>query len=167
MNGQGTYAELTGKPTDTNAGVRSKGYHSILDQYTGMSMVAQQTANWDQAEALSVTQTILQAHPDIKGIISGNDTMALGAEAALQSANRKDVIVVGFDGSPDVTSSIQKGGIKATVLQPASQIAQMAVDQADKFLKGGSTGLPEKQSVDCVLITTDNAAKVTNFSVAA
>jgi erythritol transport system substrate-binding protein len=87
--------------------VRSKGYHSILDQYPGMSMVAQQTANWDQAEALSVTQTILQAHPDIKGIISGNDTMALGAEAALQSANRKDVIVVGFDGSPDVTSSIQ------------------------------------------------------------
>ena len=43
----------------------------------------------------------------------------------------------------------------------------MAVDQADKFLKGGSTGLPEKQPVDCVLITTDNAAKVTNFSVAA
>jgi erythritol transport system substrate-binding protein len=165
MNGEGKYAELTGKPTDTNAGVRSKGYHDILDQYSGLSMVAQQTANWDQAEALSVTQTILQAHPDIKGIISGNDTMALGAEAALQSANRTDVIVVGFDGSPDVTASIQKGGIKATVLQPASKIAEMAVEQADKFVKTGSTGQPEKQSVDCVLITPDNAAKVDNFSV--
>jgi erythritol transport system substrate-binding protein len=166
MNTQGKYAELTGKPTDTNAGVRSKGYHDILDQYTGLQMVAQQTANWDQAEALSVTQTILQAHPDIKGIIAGNDTMALGAEAALNSANRKDVIVTGFDGSPDVTSSIQKGGIKATVLQPASKIAEMAVQQADQFVKTGSTGQPEKQSVDCVLITTDNAAKVSNFSLA-
>jgi erythritol transport system substrate-binding protein len=166
MNTQGKYAELTGKPTDTNAGVRSKGYHDILDQYTGLQMVAQQTANWDQAEALSVTQTILQAHPDIKGIIAGNDTMALGAEAALNSANRKDVIVVGFDGSPDVTASIQKGGIKATVLQPASKIAEMAVQQADQFVKTGSTGQPEKQSVDCVLITPDNAAKVNNFSVA-
>jgi erythritol transport system substrate-binding protein len=166
MNNQGKYAELTGKPTDTNAGVRSKGYHDILDQYTGLQMVAQQTANWDQAEALSVTQTILQAHPDIKGIIAGNDTMALGAEAALNSAGRKDVIVVGFDGSPDVTASIQKGGIKATVLQPASQISEMAVQQADKFVKSGSTGQPEKQSVDCVLITPDNAAKVNNFAVA-
>ena len=167
MNGEGTYAELTGKPTDTNAGVRSKGYHDILDQYPGLSMVAQQTANWDQAEALSVTQTILQAHPDIKGVIAGNDTMALGAQAALQSANRNDVIVVGFDGSPDVTASIEKGEIKATVLQPASQIAQMAVDQADKYIKTGATGQPEKQSIDCVLITPDNAGKVENFSVGA
>jgi erythritol transport system substrate-binding protein len=165
MNGKGSYAELTGKPTDTNAGVRSQGYHSILDQYAGMKMVAQQTANWDQAQALSVTQTILQAHPDIKGIIAGNDTMALGAYAALQSAGRKDVIVSGFDGSPDVVGSILKGGIKATVLQPASQIAQMAVDQADKYIKGGKTGLPEKQSVDCVLVTPDNAPKVSNFAV--
>ncbi|HWM59756.1 MAG TPA: D-ribose ABC transporter substrate-binding protein [Pseudonocardia sp.] len=165
MGGEGTYAELTGKPTDTNAGVRSKGYHDILDQYPGLSMVAQQSANWDQAEALTVTQTILQAHPDLKGIIAGNDTMALGAQAALQSANRTDVIVVGFDGSPDATASIQNGGLEATVLQPASQISQMAVQQADQFIKTGSTGQPEKQSVDCVLITADNAAKVSNFSI--
>jgi erythritol transport system substrate-binding protein len=165
MGNQGSYAELTGKATDTNAGVRSQGYHSILDQFPGLKMVAQQTANWDQAEALSVTQTILQAHPDIKGIIAGNDTMALGAYAALQSAGRNDVIVTGFDGSPDVMASILKGGIKADVLQPASKISQMAVDQADKFIKTGKTGQPEKQSVDCVLITPDNAAKVQNFAV--
>jgi erythritol transport system substrate-binding protein len=64
-----------------------------------------------------------------------------------------------------VTASIQKGGIKATVLQPASKIAEMAVEQADKFVKTGSTGQPEKQSVHCVLITPDNAGKVENFSV--
>jgi erythritol transport system substrate-binding protein len=166
MNNEGKYAELTGKPTDTNAGVRSKGYHDILDQFPGLEMVAQQTANWDQAEALSVTQTILQAHPDLKGIIAGNDTMALGARAALESAGKTDIVVTGFDGSPDVTASIQKGGIKATVLQPASKIAEMAVQQADQFVKTGSTGQPEKQSVDCVLITPDNAAKVDNFAVA-
>jgi len=165
MKNTGEYAELTGKQTDTNAGVRSSGYHSILDQYPGLKMVAQQSANWDQAEALSKTQTILQAHPKIKGIIAGNDTMALGAYAALKSAHRTDVVVTGFDGSPDVVSSILKGGIKATVLQPASQIAQMAVVQADKFIKSGSTGQPEKQSVDCVLVTPANAAKVHNFAI--
>ena len=45
--------------------------------------------------------------------------MAMGAYAALEAAGRKDVIVVGFDGSNDVRDSIKAGGIKATVLQPA------------------------------------------------
>ncbi|WP_328472360.1 D-ribose ABC transporter substrate-binding protein [Actinoplanes sp. NBC_00393] len=164
MGGKGEYAELTGKPTDTNAGVRSQGYHGILDQYPDLKMVAQQTANWDQAEALSKTQTILQAHPNIKGIIAGNDTMALGAYAAVQAA-KKDVIVVGFDGSPDVVNSILKDGIKATVLQPASKIAEMAVDQADAYIKTGKADQPEKQSIDCVLVNPDNAKSVTNFAV--
>ena len=165
MGGTGAYAELTGKPTDTNAGVRSQGYHGILDQYPNLKMVAQQSANWDQAEALSKTQTILQAHPDIKGIIAGNDTMALGAYAAVQASAHKDIIVTGFDGSPDVVSSILKNGIRATVLQPASKISQMAVDQADAYLKNGKTDQPEKQSVDCVLVNQDNAKSVTNFAV--
>jgi len=167
MKNGGNYAELTGKETDTNAGVRSKGYHDILDQIPAMKMVAQQTANWDQAEALAKTQTILQAHPDIKGIIAGNDTMALGAQAALDAAGKKDVVVVGFDGSPDVVSSIKAGKIKATVLQPASQIAEMAVEQADAYVKaGGKASKPEKQSIDCILVTKDNADKVNNFAVA-
>jgi erythritol transport system substrate-binding protein len=165
MGDKGEYAELTGKPTDTNAGVRSQGYHGVLDQYPDLKMVAQQSANWDQAEALSKTQTILQAHPNIKGIIAGNDTMALGAWAAVQAA-KKNIIVVGFDGSPDVVSSILKDGIKATVLQPASKISEMAVDQADQFVKTGKAGQPEKQSVDCVLVNPDNAKSVTNFAVA-
>jgi len=166
MGSKGEYAELTGKATDTNAGVRSQGYHGILDQYTGLKMVAQQSANWDQAEALQKTQTILQAHPNIKGIIAGNDTMALGAYAAVQASKNKNIIVTGFDGSPDVVSSILKKGIKATVLQPASQIAQMAVDQADEYIKSGKASQPEKQSVDCVLVNSDNADSVTNFAVA-
>src|SRR5437764_8956918 len=84
LAGKGNYAELTGKASDTNAGVRSKGYHSVLDPLKGLKLVAKQTANWDQTQAFNVTQTILQSHPDIKGIISGNDTMALGAVAALK-----------------------------------------------------------------------------------
>ncbi|GIF21743.1 erythritol transport system substrate-binding protein [Actinoplanes tereljensis] len=165
MGNKGEYAELTGKPTDTNAGVRSQGYHGVLDQFPDLKMVAQQSANWDQAEALQKTQTILQAHPNIKGIIAGNDTMALGAWAAVQAA-KKDIVVVGFDGSPDVVASILKNGIKATVLQPASKISEMAVDQADAYIKaGGKTDQPEKQSVDCVLVNPDNAKSVTDFAV--
>ncbi|HQU68083.1 MAG TPA: D-ribose ABC transporter substrate-binding protein [Albidovulum sp.] len=167
MGEAGEFAELIGKESDTNAGIRSKGYHDVIDQYPDLKMVASQTANWSQTEAYTVMESMLQANPGIKGVISGNDTMAMGAWAALEAAGRTDVIVVGFDGSNDVRDSILKGGIKATVLQPAYAQAQMAVEQADKFLAGGSTGTEEKQLMDCVLINAENAAKLETFALSA
>jgi erythritol transport system substrate-binding protein len=166
MGEKGVYAELLGKESDTNAGIRSQGYHDVIDQYPDMTMAASQTANWSQTEAYTVMESMLQAHPEIAGVISGNDTMALGAYAALEAAGRTDVIVVGFDGSNDVRDSILAGGIKATVLQPAYQQAQLAVEQADTFLKTGSTGVEEKQLMDCVLVNAANAAKLETFALA-
>jgi erythritol transport system substrate-binding protein len=166
MGAEGSYVELLGRESDTNARVRSQGYHDVIDDYTGLKMVAQQTANWSQTEAFTRMESILQAHPDIKGVISGNDTMALGAEAALKAAGRSDVIVVGFDGSDYVRDSILAGAnIKATVLQPAWEQAQMAVVQADKYIKTGSTGLEEKQLMDCVLIDESNANQLDTFAL--
>jgi erythritol transport system substrate-binding protein len=165
MKEKGKFAELVGKESDTNAGIRSKGYHDVIDQYPELKMVTRQSANWSQTEAYSKTESILQANPDIKGIISGNDTMAMGAQAALDAAGRKDVIVVGFDGSNDVRDSIKAGKIAATVLQPAYREAQYAVELADKFIKTKSTGKPEKISMDCVLITKENAGRLESFAL--
>jgi erythritol transport system substrate-binding protein len=165
MGEEGEYAELVGKESDTNAGIRSSGYHDIIDQYPDLKMVAQQSANWSQTEAFDKMESILQANPGIKGVISGNDTMAMGAWAALEAAGRTDVIVVGFDGSNEVRDSILAGGIKATVLQPAYRQAQLAVEQADQYLKSGSTGLEEKQLMDCVLINGDNAGALETFAL--
>lgn len=166
MGEKGPYVELTGKDSDTNAHIRSKGYHDVIDQYPDMKLVEAQSANWSQTEAYSKTESIIQAHPDIKGLIAGNDTMAMGAMAALQAAHKGNVIVVGFDGSNDVRDAIEQGKIQATVMQPAYLIAQMAVEQADAYLKaGGKTSRPEKQSIDCVLITKANAPKLDTFQL--
>ena len=168
MEEEGTYIELLGRETDTNAGVRSAGFHDIIDQYPDMEMVAQQTANWDQTEAFGVVQSLIQAHPDISGIICGNDTMAMGASAAVQAAGLTGVIVVGFDGSNDVRDSIlteADGSVRATGLQPIALITAMAVEQADQYLRTGSTGADEKQLVDCVLITIANADRLNNFTL--
>jgi erythritol transport system substrate-binding protein len=165
MGETGNYVELLGRESDLNAGIRSKGYHDVIDEYPEMKMVAQQSANWSQTEAYSKMETILQANPDIKGVISGNDTMAMGAIAALQAAGRKDVIVVGFDGSNDVRDSIKSGGIKATVLQPAYAQAQMAVEQAHAYITTGKTPAEEKQLMDCVLINSDNADQLETFAL--
>jgi len=159
MGEKGKYIELVGKESDTNAGIRSSGYHDVIDKYKDMKMVARQSANWSQDEAFTVLESLLQSNPDIQGVICGNDTMALGAQAALDTAGKGDVICVGFDGSDDVIDSIKAGKIDATVLQPCTRGAEMAVEQADAYIKTGKTGLPEKQSVDCQLITPKNADK--------
>jgi erythritol transport system substrate-binding protein len=163
LSGKGRYVELLGKESDTNAGVRSKGYNDVLTQYPDLKKVAKQSANWDQQEAFTKMETIIQRNRNIDGVIAGNDTMALGAVAALKSAGLTGKVkVVGFDGSPDAVSAIKKGQMDATVLQPAALISRMAVEQADQFIKNGKASKPEKQSIDCVLVTKDNAD---NFGV--
>jgi erythritol transport system substrate-binding protein len=158
LSGKGNYVELTGKESDTNAGVRSKGYNDVISQYPDLKKVAKQTANWDQQEAFNKMETIIQRNRNIDGVIAGNDTMALGAVAALKAAGLlKKVAVVGFDGSPDAISAIKKDQMHATVLQPAALISQMAVEQADEVIKNGKASKPEKQAIDCVLVTKQNA----------
>lgn len=163
MGEEGKYAELLGKESDTNAGVRSQAFHEVIDQYPDMEMVAQQTANWEQTEAYEKMETILQSNPDIKGVICGNDTMAVGAAAAIKAAGLKDIAIIGVDGSDEAAEQIKAGYMVGTALQPAAKIAEMAVMQADDYLKNGTTGLEEKQLVDCVIITKDNVDKLKNF----
>jgi erythritol transport system substrate-binding protein len=164
MGEEGQYVELTGKESDTNAAVRSQGFHDVIDEFPDLEMVAQQTANWSQTEGFDVMETILQANPDIKGVIAGNDTMALGAQAALLAAGRDDVFVVGFDGSDDAIQSIVAGELDATALQPVAEMATQAVMQADAYITNGSTDLPEKQSIDMVLLTPENAGNYERFA---
>ncbi len=166
LDGKGTYIELTGKESDTNAGVRSEAFASVISQYPDLERVAVETANWSQDEAFTKMETLLQSNPDVTGVIAGNDTMALGAVAAIEAAGLTDqVTVAGFDGSPDAVAAIEDGKLLATGLQPAVLIAQLAVQQADQLIRTGSTGQDEKQSIDCVVINADNAGKYTLFGL--
>jgi erythritol transport system substrate-binding protein len=161
--GQSDYAELLGRESDTNAQVRTNGFHAVLDRDPLLKLIAAQSANWSQSEAFSKTETMLQAQPHIRGIIAGNDTMALGAAAAVKSAGLSGIIIVGFDGSPDAVAAIGAGELQATALQPAVVISRLAVDEADRFLKTGATGKPEVQVIPCDLVTKSNAAQFVNF----
>ena len=162
----GKYIELTGKESDTNAGVRSEAFASVISQYPNLTQVAKETANWSQDEAFSKVETLLQRDPDVQGIIAGNDTMALGAVAAVEAAGLTGkVVIAGFDGSPDAVAAIEDGKLLATGLQPAVLISQLAVQQADRFITTGETGEDEKQSIDCVVINADNAGSYTLFAL--
>jgi erythritol transport system substrate-binding protein len=155
---KGNYVELLGNPSDNNAATRSNGYETVLSQFEGLKKVGAQVANWDRTQGHDKMQSLLQAHPDIIGVISGNDEMALGAVAALKEVGKlASVKVGGFDGSPDAAAAIKAGDLQYTVLQPVAVYSKKAVDEADSFIKTGKTGAAsEKQLFDCTLVTKDN-----------
>ncbi|TCL95873.1 monosaccharide ABC transporter substrate-binding protein (CUT2 family) [Rhizobium sp. PP-WC-2G-219] len=158
---KGKYVELFGAPSDNNAATRSNGYETVLTQYPDLEKAASEVADWDRTKGHDKMQSMLQANPDINGVISGNDEMALGAIAALKEAGKiANVKVGGFDGSPDAVAAIKAGELQYTVLQPVAVFSEEAVKQADSFIKTGATGAKsEKQLFDCLLITKDNVDK--------
>ena len=160
---KGKYVELFGNPADNNAATRSNGYETVLTQYPDLVKAAKEVADWDRTKGHAKMQSMLQAHPDIIAVISGNDEMALGAIAALKEAGKLDQVKVGgFDGSPDAVAAIKAGEMQYTVLQPVAVFSEEAVKQADNVIKTGKTGADsEKQLFDCLLITKDNVDKYT------
>lgn len=165
MGGKGKFVELFGQPTDNNARVRSEGYKAVIAQYPDLELVQTETANWDRVQGKQKMEIMLKAHPDITGVISGNDEMALGAIAALKDAGKLDQVkVLGFDGSGDAVAAVKAGEMVASVLQPIVEATKTSITQIDAFLKTGKTGsATEKLAMDCVLITKDNADKFKDF----
>lgn len=163
MNGKGKYVELLGILGDNNTWNRSKGFHSVVDNYPELKMVSQQTAEFDRTKAMEVLESTLQAYPEIDAVFCGNDAMAMGAYQALVAAGKADkVMVFGFDGAKDVIDSIHDGKIVATGMQFPKKMARMAAEQADEYIKGRKD-FPQKVPVAVELVTQENIAKYTAY----
>jgi ABC-type sugar transport system substrate-binding protein len=156
LNKKGKYVEILGMVGDNNTWNRSKGFHSVVDFYPGLQMVAQQSADFDRNKAMEVLESILQAHPDIDAVFCGNDAMAMGAYQALAAAGKAgQVKVFGFDGAEDVVKSIQDGKILATGMQFPEVMANTAATFADDYFKG-KRNFPKKMPVAVELVKKDN-----------
>lgn len=164
MDENGKYIELLGLESDENAATRSAAFHAYLDNMEDMEIVASERADWDMEKAREIVAQLLEKNPDVKGILCGNDTMALGALDAVKNAKLDhEVIITGIDGSDDVVDEIKKGNIKATVLQPVDKIADFAVTEIHNYLTENEETPVEVQHVSCVLVTEENAENVSNF----
>jgi ribose transport system substrate-binding protein len=160
---KGTYVELLGIVGDNNTWNRSKGFHSVVDRYPGLKMVAQQSGEFDRAKAMEVLESILQANPDVNAVFCGNDAMAMGAYQALLSAGKADkVLVFGFDGADDVVRAIAEGKIEATMMQYPKLMARTAAESADKYVKG-ERNFPQKTPVAVELVTKANVDKFGDY----
>ena len=160
---EGKYAELLGIVGDNNTWNRSKGFHSVVDRFPGLKMVAQQSADFDRAKGLEVFESILQKNPDISAVFCGNDAMAMGAYQALVAAGKADKVkVFGFDGADDVVKLIAEKKIAATGMQFPKVMAQKAAEFADDYIKG-KRDFQQKIPVKVELVTPENVSKYGDY----
>ncbi len=130
----GDIVELEGIPGSSAARERGQGFHDIMDAQKTIKIVAKQPADFDRTKGLTVMENILQSHPNVKAIFAHNDEMALGAIKALEAANKKGVIVVGFDATDDAKAAVKVGKMAATVAQKPAKIGQLGVSTAKKII---------------------------------
>jgi ABC-type sugar transport system substrate-binding protein len=150
-------AILQGLVSQSTGQARAEGSKAGLEA-CGLKVVAEQTAEWDRAKGLSVTETILAGNPNIKAIFGSNDNMALGAVEALKAAAMLDkVMVVGFDANPDAAASILAGEMTATIAQAPANMGGYGI-QALVDLAAGKT-LDAWIDTGTVLVTSENAAE--------
>lgn len=157
---KGKYVEILGLVGDNNTWARSGGFHSVVDKFPNLKMVAQQSGDFDRNKAMEVLETILQANPDIDGVFCGNDAMAMGAFQALQAAGKETKVkIFGFDGASDVVEKIREKKIVATGMQFPKVMAQTAAQYADEYFKGRKV-FPQRVPVEVELI---NAANIKDY----
>ncbi|WP_329554790.1 ABC transporter permease/substrate-binding protein [Streptomyces sp. NBC_00696] len=159
LGGTGKIVILQGQAGTSAARERAEGFAKGLKAYPGIKVLAQQPADFDRTKGLDVMSNLLQAHPDVQGVIAANDEMALGAIKALGSKAGKSVSVVGFDGTPDGLTAVKKGTLYASVAQQPSQLGQIAVDNALRAAQGKKVETTVKVPVK--VVTKDNVAGFT------
>ena len=155
--GSGPVAQLEGIPGASPTRDRGQGFEEAIDGQSAVELVASQTANFDRAEGLDVTENIMQSNPEIKGIFAQNDEMALGAVRALGGRAGTDVKIVGFDGVEDALKAVQDGKMNATVAQQPDKIGSLGVENAMKVIDGES--VPKNIPVEVKLVTKENVSQ--------
>ena len=115
--GKAQIIELEGTTGASAATDRKKGFDEIIAKQPGMKIVASQNGDFTRDKGRQVTETLLQAHPDVTAVYAHNDEMALGAIAAIKAAGKtpgKDVIVCSIDGERDAVKLVSDGDLGAT-----------------------------------------------------
>jgi len=150
-------AILQGIITQSTGKARADGSHAGLMD-CGLKIVAEQPANWDTAQALSVMENIITGHPNLKAVFASNDNMALGVIEALKSADMLDqVFVVGFDANPNAADSVMADEMAATVAQNPYNMGAFGVESIMKLIAGES--LDSVIDTGTVLVDKSNAVE--------
>lgn len=143
-------AIIEGVPTAFNGQQRRLGFEDAM-KTAGMTVVSTQSGQWEMDKANNVAASLLGEHKDLKAILCANDSMALGAVAAVEAAGRRgQVLVAGFDNIAAVKPMLDDGRIAATADQHGDQLAVFGIEAALKILRGEAPPADQTTAVDLI-----------------
>jgi inositol transport system substrate-binding protein len=148
---------LTGPPGNFHSDQRREAWQKeFFDKRPDVTIVAEDTANWNKDEALKRMEDWSLANPQIDAIVSMNDNMAAGAlEAVKSNPNFQGILAYGVDGTPEATLLIKDGLMTATALQDAKELAVLNMKAAHDLLTNVRAEVNE--DIGNPLITKENA----------
>jgi ribose transport system substrate-binding protein len=127
---------IEGVPTTTNAQQRTAGFKDAMDA-AQMKIVSTQSGNWEIDKGNAVASAMLNEYPNLKALLAGNDSMALGAVSAVRAAGKAGKVqVVGYDNIKAIQPMLKDGRVLATADQFAARQAVFGIDTALKMVKG-------------------------------
>lgn len=143
-------AIIEGVTTAFNGQQRKAGFEDAMNA-AGMKILSSQSGQWEMEKANTVAAGILAANPNVKALLCANDSMAIGASAAVQAAGKAgQVQIVGFDNIAALKPLLADGRVLATADQHGDQLAVFGIEAALKILKDKSTPADQQTPVDVV-----------------
>lgn len=143
-------AILEGAPNAFNGEQRKLGFEDAI-KAAGMKVVASQTAYWEMDRANRIARDIITAHPEIKGLLCANDSMALGALRAVEESGKAGrIAVVGYDNISAAHDLVAEGKLLATADQHADQLAVYGIEYALEMLDKRATPADKETPVDLI-----------------
>jgi inositol transport system substrate-binding protein len=156
LNGQGGVLMIHGIMGTSAQLQREAGAREVFAKYPGLKLIDQQTASWDRAKAMALTENWIQAHKGkFQAVFAHNDEMAMGALLALERAGiKKDVTVIGIDAIAQALTAVKDGRLDATVFQDAVGQGRGSVDAA--LLLARKQPCPKENLIPFQLVTLEN-----------
>lgn len=112
----------------------------------------QNIANWAKDEAQTVMRDLLTKYDDIQAVYGVSDDIALGALAAIEAANRENIVIWGRSGYPAAFTAIKEGRMAGTCYEDYYQEASCLLATVLYLIDTGTTaftaGYTETPTVD-------------------
>lgn len=147
--------------TARSAKDRIDGFLDTIQLYPQYQIVNEGECEGQLELAMPLMEKILSQTRQIDVVMALNDPSALGALAALENQDKKDVLVYGIDGTPDLKSLISKSDmIAGTVAQSPISLGKIAVEQMYKVIVGEKV-----ESLIKIPVTLMNKDNISHYDV--
>ncbi len=152
---EGTVGLIAFVPGAATSELREQGFKEGIAAYPNVTLLDTYHCYSDVAKAMDITQDMITANPNLKGIFASNEPAAIGAAQAIKAAGKAgEIKVVAFDASEDEIAALKDGSVQALIVQDPFRMGYEGV-KAIIDIKAGKT-VEKRIDTGVTVVTMDN-----------